>query len=273
MIHSMKKRKGNILGHVLFTLMRLRIDNVVFSYGSSMILKDVCLDAAPGEILGILGPNGSGKTTLLRCINRILTPKQGRVALDGADIRDMSRTELSRRVGYVPQHHTSEACTPTVYEVVLMGRRPHVTWEFGEEDREIAWQAMEEMDIKGLSSHRFDQLSSGQAQRVLMARAIAQEVKMLLLDEPTSNLDVKYQIDVMSTILDQVRTKDIGACAVVHDLDLAMRFCDKVVLLHDGKVLAAGSKGDVLTPDNIRMAYGVDSVIDRLHGRERVLII
>ncbi|MBI0584428.1 MAG: ABC transporter ATP-binding protein [Methanomassiliicoccus sp.] len=253
--------------------MRLRIDNVVFNYGSTEILKEVCLDAYPGEILGILGPNGSGKTTLLRCINGILTPKQGSIALDGADIEKMSRIELSKRVGYVPQHATHEACTPTVYEVVLMGRRPHVSWEFGAKDRDMAWQAMEEMDVKHLSSQRFDRLSSGQAQRVLMARAIAQEVRMLLLDEPTSNLDVRYQIDVMRTIHDQVRTKNMGACAVVHDLDLAMRFCAKVVMLHDGKVLAAGNRENVLNPENIRTAYGVDSVIDNIHGRERVLIL
>jgi iron complex transport system ATP-binding protein len=154
-----------------------------------------------------------------------------------------------------------------------MGRRPHVLWEFSSNDRNIAWDAMERMDVKHLSSQRFDRLSSGQAQRVLMARAIAQEVKMLLLDEPTSNLDVKHQIDVMRAIQDQVKTKNIGACAVVHDLDLAIRFCDKVVLLHEGKVLAAGNKDEVLNSENIRVAYGVDSIIGNIYGRERILIM
>lgn len=249
------------------------MDGLVFSYGSSEVLRDVCLDANPGEILGILGPNGSGKTTMLRCINGILTPKQGRIAIDEVDIREMDRTTLSKRVGYVPQNSSNEVCTPTVYEVVLMGRRPHVRWEFSDRDRDMVWRAMEEMDVKHLASRRFDQLSSGQVQRVLMARAIAQEVRMLLLDEPTSNLDVKYQIDVMRSIQNQVRTKGIGACAVVHDLDLAMRFCDKAVLLNEGRVLAAGRTIDVLTPWNIRTAYEVDSVIDNAYGRPRVLII
>ena len=248
--------------------MRLRIDNVVFDYGSTNILEDVCLDASPGEILGILGPNGSGKTTLLRCINGFLTPRQGSIAVDGTDIERMSRMELAKKIGYVPQNSMNEMCTPTVYEVVLMGRRPHTIWEFTNNDREIAWAAMGEMDIKHLSSQRFDQLSSGQAQRVLMARAIAQEVGMLLLDEPTSNLDVRYQIDVMRVVQDQVMSKNIGAC-----LDLAMRFCDKVVLLHNGKVLAAGVREDVLNPGNIKVAYGVDSVVDNIHGRERILIM
>lgn len=253
--------------------MRLSMENIVFNYGSVNVLNDVCLEAHPGEILGILGPNGSGKTTMLRCINGILAPKQGNVALDDEDISKMGRMELSRKVGYVPQNAANEVCTPTVYEVVLMGRRPHVTWEYGEKDRRIAWAAMEEMDVKHLSNNRFDRLSSGQTQRVLMARAIAQEVKMLLLDEPTSNLDVRYQIEVMKAIQNQVRSKDMGACAVVHDLDLAMRFCDKVLLLLGGKVLAAGTAGEVLNPENIRTAYGVDSIIDHIHGRARVLIM
>jgi iron complex transport system ATP-binding protein len=246
---------------------------MVFDYGRTNVLKDVYLDASPGEILGILGPNGSGKTTMLKCINGILTPKQGRIAIAGEDVEGMRRVELSRKIGYVPQSSGNEICSPTVYEVVLMGRRPHVTWEYGDKDRTAVWKAMEEMDVKDISSQRFDRLSSGQAQRVLMARAIAQEVKVLLLDEPTSNLDVRYQIEVMRSVQSQVTKRNISACAVVHDLDLAMRFCDKVVLLNKGKVLAAGRTEDVLSPSNIKAAYGVDSVIQSIHGRPRVLIM
>lgn len=253
--------------------MLLSVDGMVFDYGRTNVLNDICLDANPGEILGILGPNGSGKTTLLKCINGILAPKQGRIAICGEDVKEMGRAELSRRIGYVPQSSGNDICSPTVYEVVLMGRRPHITWEYSEKDRKIAWDAMEEMDVKEISSQRFDRLSSGQAQRVLMARAIAQEVKVLLLDEPTSNLDVRYQIEVMRSVQDQVSKRGISACAVVHDLDLAMRFCDKVVLLNRGKVLAAGPTEDVINPSNIKAAYGVDSVIQNIQGRPRVLIM
>lgn len=249
------------------------MDGIVFSYGSIDVLREVYLDAYPGEILGILGPNASGKTTMLRCINGILSPRQGSIAIDEVDMEHLSRIELSRKIGYVPQNSAHDLFTPTVFEVVLMGRRPHVVWDYGSKDRDVAWRAIEEMGIKHLSTHRFDRLSSGQTQRVLMARAIAQEVKVLLLDEPTSNLDVKYQIEVMRSIQTQVRTKNIGACAVVHDLDLAMRFCDKVVLLNEGKILAAGRTEDVLIPENIRTAYGVDSAIENIYGRPRILIM
>lgn len=249
------------------------MDGVIFSYGSVDVLKEVHMEASPGEVLGILGPNASGKTTMLRCINGILAPKQGSIAIDGTDINSMGRIEISKKIGYVPQNPTQEMCTPTVYEVVLMGRRPHVVWEYGNKDREIAWMAIDEMGIKHISTQRFDRLSSGQTQRVLMARAIAQEVKMLLLDEPTSNLDVRYQIEVMRSIQNQVREKDIGACAVVHDLDLALRFCDKVILLNNGKIQAAGMTEEVITPENIRAAYGVDSAIEHIYGRPRIMIM
>ncbi|MEM0448206.1 MAG: ABC transporter ATP-binding protein [Methanomassiliicoccales archaeon] len=253
--------------------MLLKMDDVVFSYGSVSVLQDVCLEAFPGEILGLVGPNGSGKTTMLRCINGILTPKQGRIAIDEEDVKELTRLELTRKIGYVPQNASAEMCTPTVFEVVLMGRRPHITWDYTKRDRDIAWEAMEEMRVKDLALKRFDQLSSGQAQRVLLARAIAQQVRMLLLDEPTSNLDIKHQIEVMRSIRNQVLTKNIGACAVVHDLDLAMRFCDKVVMLHEGKVLAAGARDEVLTTENIRKAYGVETVIAEVYGRKRVLVM
>jgi len=253
--------------------MKLDMDGVWFNYGKNEVLKNVSLQLSPSEILGILGPNGSGKTTMIRCINGILTPQQGSITIDSQDIMGMAKSEIAKNLGYVPQNSVSDLCTPTVYEVVLMGRRPHITWEFGNKDKEIVWEAMEEMNIKHLAASRFDQLSSGQTQRVLMARAIAQEAKVLLLDEPTSNLDVKYQIDVMKTIHNIVHSKNVSACAIIHDLDLAMRFCDKIVLLLDGDVIATGDTEDILVPENIHKAYGVESIIDRTYDRPRILIM
>lgn len=253
--------------------MLLKMEGVEFSYGSNAVLRNVGLELHPSEILGILGPNGSGKTTLIRCINGILTPQQGSIALDAEEVRSLPRKDVAKNIGYVPQNSSMDSGSPNVFEVVLMGRRPHVKWEFGEKDEEIAWKAMEEMDVKEYAATEFCKLSSGQAQRALIARAIAQEAKILLLDEPTSNLDVKYQIEVMDTIHHLVHEKRIAACAIIHDLDLAMRFCDKAVLLHEGIIAAAGPTRMVLTPDNIRKVYGVEAVIDESYHRPRVLII
>ncbi|MDR1690805.1 MAG: ABC transporter ATP-binding protein [Candidatus Methanoplasma sp.] len=252
--------------------MKLRMEGVEFSYGSDPILQNICLELHPSEVLGILGPNGSGKTTMLKCINGILTPKQGSIALDAEEVRSMPRQDVAKNISYVPQNSQNIA-SPNVFEVVLMGRRPHIKWEFGERDKEIAWKAMEDMGVKMFASVEFSKLSSGQAQRVLIARAIAQETRILLLDEPTSNLDIKHQIDVMNTIHRTVHDMKIGACAIVHDLDLAMRFCDRIILLSEGRIVAAGPTRTVLTPANIKNVYGVDSVIDESYRRPRVLIL
>lgn len=254
-------------------MMKLDVDGVVFGYGKSDILKGVSLSLKPSEMLGILGPNGSGKTTMLRCINGILSPRQGSIALDATDIHSMTRSEVAKNIGYVPQNSKNEICTPSVYEVVIMGRRPHVAWQLGKEDKNIAWNAMEEMDVKHLANVSFDSLSSGQCQRVLLARALTQEANILLLDEPTSNLDVKYQIEVMDTIHKIVHKKNLSACAVIHDLDLAMRFCDKAVVLSEGEVVAAGVIEDILTPELVKNVFGVDVVVDNVYGRTRVIIL
>lgn len=253
--------------------MQLKMEGVEFSYDSTPILKNVGIELHPSEILGILGPNGSGKTTMVRCINGILKPQQGHIVLDATEIKSLPRLEVAKNISYVPQNSSNDMTSPNVYEVVLMGRRPHITWEFSERDKEIVWKAMEEMDVKNFATVDFSKLSSGQSQRVLIARAIAQEARILLLDEPTSNLDVKYQIDVMDTIHKLVHNKKISACAIIHDLDLAMRFCDKVVLLNEGRIIAAGPTRMVLTPKNIKDVYGVESVIDESYDRPRVLIL
>lgn len=253
--------------------MKLDVDGLRFCYDSREILHGVCMEILPGETVGILGPNGSGKTTLIRCLNRVLTPIQGSVMLDGREIGGMPRLEVARGVGYVPQAHVNDIVSPNVFETVLMGRRPHVTWDFSSRDKEIAWKAMEDMDVKHLAAQEFSRLSSGQMQRVLIARAIAQEARILLLDEPTSNLDVKYQLEVMRIIVDLARNRGVGACVIVHDLDLAIRFCDKVILMDGGSIMAAGSAEDVLTPKNIRDVYEVEAVVDRNYGRPRIVVL
>ena len=252
--------------------MEFIIDGIAFSYDKTPILKDVSLELKNSEILGILGPNGSGKTTLMKCMNRILTPKQGQIMLNDENLLKMSRIDISKTIGYVPQNNVEELCFPTVYEVVMMGRRPYGYWRMNSDDDEIVWGAMTEMSVDSLATHRFDELSSGQTQRVLMARAIAQRAHVLLLDEPTSNLDIRYQIDVMDTVTDIMNTRGVSVCAIIHDLDLAMKYCDKAVLLHEGLIQSAGKVEEVITEDNVKNVYGVDIIIDHSYGRPHVVI-
>lgn len=253
--------------------MYLEVNGIHFSYGSAPILQDVCLSLEKSEIMGIIGPNGSGKTTLIKCINRILTPKQGEITLDGDDALKMTMSDISKKVGYVPQNSSRDVSSPMVYEVVMMGRRPHTSWKRNDDDEDIVWAAMNDMGISNLATHPFDKLSSGQTQRVLLARALAQEAEILLLDEPTSNLDIRYQIDVMNIISQVVKEKGVGVCAIIHDIDLALKYCDKVIMLNEGKITYAGHAEDVITSENIKSTYGVDVVIDRSYGRPHVVVL
>ena len=251
----------------------LKIEEIRFSYGKKETLKGINLKLEPSQILGILGPNGSGKTTLLKCINRILVPQQGNILFNEEDLSKMSRLDISKNISYVPQNAKLDLCTPTVFEIVLMGRRPHITWQFSKKDHEIVWGCLDEMEIRHLAARSFDSLSSGQSQRVLMARALAQEAKVLLLDEPTSNLDVKYQREVMESVRTVVNQKEIGACAIIHDLDLALRFCDTSVLLNEGNIVCFGKTEDVLTAENIKNVFGVDSCIETIRGSKHLIIL
>lgn len=251
----------------------MRAEDIHFRYGNEKVILDgVGLELYRGEILGILGPNGSGKTTFLKCLNRILEPYQGEILLDGEDVKSYSRREMALKIGLVPQSSTNEMAAPMVYDVVMMGRKPHNKWRDTKEDEEMVWRVMEELDISDLASKPFDELSSGQSQRVLIARAVAQDAEVMLLDEPTSNLDVKYQMEVMDLIRRLVNEKDVSACAIVHDLDLAMKYCDKVVLLHNGKIVSAGLPVDALTPENIMEVYGVKAYVEDIRGRPRVMM-
>ncbi len=249
-------------------------EGVEFGYdGTSLILKGVGITIDRGDVVGILGPNGSGKTTFIKCLNRILTPSQGEIVLDGRDLSGMRRSDIARLIGYVPQESPDGGAYPTTYEVVMMGRKPLMSWHFSENDEGAVWKVMEDLDIAHLASHRFDELSSGQVQRVLMARALAQEAQVLLLDEPTSNLDIRYQMDIMDLVCGIVRTRGVSACIIVHDLDLALRYCNKVVLMKDGEIVNSGASKDVITAENIKSVYDVDAFVEDAYGRLRVMMV
>ncbi len=238
--------------------MRFEVKGIRFSYDSIPILEDVTFTAVSGEIQGVIGPNGSGKTTLLRCLNRTLSPKMGTVLLDGDDIRGLDRREVARRIGVVPQ----DPGTPfpfTVWEFVLMGRYPHQTHPFIERPRDLraVEEALRLTDTLGLAKRLVTELSGGERQRVLLARALAQEPEVFLLDEPTAHLDIGHQLEVLELIRRLTVERDLITVLSSHDLNLASRFCDRLLLLSKGRVCALGKPEEVISPEQLRRVYGV----------------
>ncbi|WP_241695162.1 ABC transporter ATP-binding protein [Streptomyces sp. C] len=218
------------------------------------LLHGVDLTARPGETVGVVGPNGSGKTTLLRCVYGTLRPTAGRVLLDGADAAALGAKERARRVAVVPQDATGTFGL-TVREVVAMGRSPHKRfWEQdGPEDRRQVAAALETVGAAGYAERRFEELSGGERQRALVARALVQEPGLLALDEPTNHLDIRYQLEVLGL----VRGLPATALLVLHDLNLAASFCDRLYVLSAGRVVAAGPPGEVLDEALLAEVYGV----------------
>jgi iron complex transport system ATP-binding protein len=250
-------------------LVNITIKDLSFNYNSSMILDDLDLVIDDSQVLGLVGPNGSGKTTLIKCIDRILKPK-GSILLDGADIKTMNRKEMAKRMGYVPQSSSTPLAT-SVFDTVLMGRRPHMSWRVSDADLDNVADVLELLKLDDLAMRDFDQLSGGQKQKVMIARALCQEPSVLLLDEPTSSLDMKHQLEVMETITSLVKEKNISAVMALHDLNLAAMFVDKLAILKDGRIYAAGEPADLLNSKNIREVYGVEAIV--LDNLDRPYII
>ena len=247
--------------------MKLVINKLSFSYNSIAALKNVKLELCLNEVLSIVGPNGSGKTTLLKCIDRILKPSQGAVLVDGRDVANIGLGELSKIIGYVPQSSTS-TFPFTVFDMVLMGRKPYIQWSVGERDKEIVAEILTFLGISKLAARYFNELSGGEQQKVIVARALAQQPQILLLDEPTSNLDIKHQLEVLNIVKDLTRSRQLSVIMAMHDLNLASRFSDKMIMLKHGSIFAVGTSKSVLTEENIESVYGVkshvtNSVLDR----------
>jgi iron complex transport system ATP-binding protein len=249
---------------------KLKVKDVVFAYSSTPVLDNVCLELAPSELLGIVGPNGSGKSTLIRCIDNILKPQQGSILLDGQEIRRLSRMELARRMGYVPQSSPPSFPT-TVFDTVLMGRRPHLSWRSSDEDIDKVVEILQLLGIEGFALRDFNELSGGEQQKVLLARALAQEASVLLLDEPTSNLDIRQQLEVMDIIKNLVTEREISAIMAIHDLNLASRYADRVVMLNEGEIFVTGEPVSVFTVENIAHIYGVEAMVRNDDGKPYIV--
>ncbi|AKX94246.1 iron ABC transporter ATP-binding protein [Moorella thermoacetica] len=241
--------------------MILAVDGVEFSYNSHAVLRDIKFAVARGEFLAILGNNGAGKSTLLKCLNKILKPRRGTIMIEKDNIFNLSRLEVARKMGYVAQRY--ESGRVTVFDAVLLGRKPHIKWDVSPRDLEVVQRVLRVLDLEGFALRYLDELSGGELQKVIIARALAQEPGVLLLDEPTSNLDLKNQLEVLKTIKGAVKEQKLAAVVVMHDLNLALRFADKFLLLKNSTVFACGGM-EIMTPENLTSVYGVPVTLARM---------
>jgi iron complex transport system ATP-binding protein len=209
-------------------------------------------------MLAILGPNGVGKTTLLKCMNAILKPKSGTIMIEEQDVLKLEQMEIARRLGYVPQR--CEPARLTAFDAILLGRMPHIKWNISAEDVMLVEAVIKRLKLEDLALRYIDELSGGELQKVGIARALAQNPKLLLLDEPTSSLDLRNQLDILDIVRDVVRNEDVSAIMTMHDLNLAFRYADKFLFLKNGTIFAAGSIADI-SPQIIEEVYGVPVTI------------
>jgi iron complex transport system ATP-binding protein len=235
----------------------LEVRDLTVAYGRLVALRRVSLSLRAGELLGVVGPNGSGKSTLIRAITRLVRPLGGNIRLDGKEVGRLSQRELARWAAVVPQSpYLPDAFT--VLEVALMGRTPHLglLQSEGRADLAAVRRALEETDTWQLAGRRVGELSGGERQRVVVARALAQETPLLLLDEPTAHLDMGHQAAVLDLVRQLCRREGKGVLAAVHDLSLAGQYCDRLVMLNEGRIVGEGEPQEVLSPELLASVYG-----------------
>lgn len=250
--------------------MGIRIRDLIFSYDKNRILNGISMDIERGEFVSIIGPNGTGKSTLVQCINGILKIQQGVLSIYGMNIRHMNYKDIASYVSYVPQVSTS-LFHMNVLDMVLLGRRPFMTWKHRKSDKLIALKALEALNIAHLAMRRFDELSGGQKQKVIIARALAQQAEIIILDEPINHLDIRHQIEVMDILKRLVKEENVTVIGVIHDLNIATKYSDKVVILNRGEIVDIGKPNRVLTKENIAKVYGVE--IKHVHFENEMLIV
>ena len=243
-------------------MIKIEMQKVSLGYGRKVVVKDITLQVMPGEMVGLIGPNGCGKSTIIRALSRIISPHSGKILLDGKDVSRIPRRELACWLGVVPQMPLLPSAF-TAFEVVLMGRNPHLGLFQYEGPRELAitWRAMERTATQSLAERRIGELSGGEIQCLLMARVLAQETKAILLDEPTANLDIGRQIEILDLIKNLCLENNLTVLAALHDLNLASQYCDRLVLINNGRVHAEGTPREVITPQNIKEVYGAEHCV------------
>jgi len=253
----------------------IEIKNISFAYSKgdgrgtrNEILKGIHFDVKPGECVGILGNNGAGKSTLITCLCKIRKPNSGHVYIDNQDIYKLRRRDTARLISYVAQK--SEISQMTVFDSVLLGRKPYIKFSATQKDIEICEQVIEEVGISAFKLRYISELSGGELQKVMLARAIVQRPKLLLLDEPTSNLDPKNQYEMLALVRKLAIESNTSVLVVLHDISLALRFCDKFLFLKYGNIYKYGDKS-IVTEKTIADVYGIDSTIAEVDGQKIVV--
>ena len=251
--------------------MQVEADDVSFSYKDKHVLESITQGFDKGEIVSIIGPNGVGKSTFLHCLNRLLTPSEGKVLVDGRSVEDYSLKDLAKEMGYVPYSPASNFPL-SVIDMVIMGRHPYSRIGSSKDDLKAVHAVLERLDIDDLAFRPFTELSAGQRQKVMIARGLVQEPEVLLLDKPTANLDIKHQMEVASLLKELSKSIGLSVIMVSHELNIAAKYSDRMVLLHQGRIFKAGSPWEVITSENIREVYSVDAEVIDHSGRPYVLL-